>query len=230
MEHSGLSASDVLAMTRDNNDGGAMGGYGFWWIIVFLIVAGMFSGGGFFGNNANTTTADALLTASAMNNAGSNRTIEDAFLQRDIFNVNQNVSNTGNLTQRDILESRYTTQLGDSALQSTIQNTACGTQKEILESRYDSALANQNLISQMQTCCCDLKTATQAQTQAILDKMCDYEIQTLRDQVNVLTNQLSNTAQNNTIISALRPTPIPAYITASPYQSYPYGYGCGYNI
>jgi hypothetical protein len=226
MEHSGLSASDVLAMTRDNNDGGAMGGYGFWWIIVFLIVAGMFGGGGFFGNNASTTTADTLLATSMANN-NSSRNLEDAFMQRDIFNVNQNVSNTGNQTQRDILESRYTTQLGDGALQSTIQNTACGTQKEILESRYDSALANQNLLSQMQTCCCDLKTTTQAQTQAILDKMCDYEIQTLRDQVNVLTNQLSNTAQNNTIINALRPTPVPAYITASPYQSYPYGYGCG---
>jgi hypothetical protein len=212
MEHSGLSAADVLALSRDNNCDGLGGGMGFWWVIVFLIVAGMFSGNGFgFGNNNATETA-----------------VGDAFLQRDIFSTNQNVSSMSNQTQRDVLESRYTTQLGMQDLQSSVQNTSCGTQKEILESRYDSALANQNLLSQMQTCCCDLKTTTQAQTQAILDKMCDYEIQTLRDQVNVLTNQLSNTAQNNTLINALRPTPIPAYITASPYQSY-YGncYGCG---
>jgi hypothetical protein len=215
MEHSGLSAADVLALSRDNNCDGMNGGVGFWWVIVFLIIAGMFSGNGFgFGNNSTTTATE----------------VGDAFLQRDIFSANQNVSTTGNQTQRDVLESRYTTQLGMQDLQSNVQTSACGTQKEILESRYDSALANQNLLSQMQTCCCDLKTTTQAQTQAILDKMCDYEIQTLRDQVNVLTNQLSNTAQNNTIISALRPTPIPAYITASPYQSYPYGYGCGCSI
>ena len=34
---SGLSAGDILAMTKGNNSD-LMGGAGFWWVIVFLIV------------------------------------------------------------------------------------------------------------------------------------------------------------------------------------------------
>ena len=38
--------------------------------------------------------------------------------------------------------------------------------------------------------------------------------------------QLSQLSQNATIINALRPTPIPAYLTCSPFTSYG-GNGCG---
>lgn len=42
--------------------------------------------------------------------------------------------------------------------------------------------------------------------------------------------QLSQQAQNATLISELRPCPIPAYLSCSPYQTYgPFpGYGYGY--
>ena len=40
--------------------------------------------------------------------------------------------------------------------------------------------------------------------------------------------QLSQQAQSANLIGALRPTPIPAYITCSPYQAANYG-GYGFN-
>lgn len=41
--------------------------------------------------------------------------------------------------------------------------------------------------------------------------------------------QLSQQAQNATLIATLRPFPQPAYITCSPYTSSNYGYtGCGF--
>ena len=52
MEHGGLSASDVLALTRDND---GMSGGNFWWVIVFLIVASMFNGGLGFGYGGKDT-------------------------------------------------------------------------------------------------------------------------------------------------------------------------------
>jgi hypothetical protein len=213
MEHGGLSASDVLALTN-NRDGYAdgMGGQ-FWWVIVFLIVASMFRGNGLFGNDGTATNAV----------LGS-----DEFIKRDIFNTNQNVSTTSCQTQRDVLESRYTNQLGLQQVQANQQNCCCETQKEILQSRYDNALQGNTLQAQMAQCCCDLKSEGLANTQKILDKLCENEINQLRTELQSAQFQISQLSQTANITNTLRPFPIPAYITASPYQSYGYGTcGCG---
>lgn len=211
MEHGGLSASDVLALTR-NNDCNDFGG-NFWWVIVFLIIAGMFGGNGFgLGNGAITN--DTLLNSE--------------FIKRDIFNTNQNVSNSACQTQRDVLENRYATQLGLQNLQAQNQNCCCETQKEILQNRYDTALGNQNLQAQLAQCCCDLKTEGIANTQKILDKLCENEINQLRTDLQSAQLQISQLSQTASITNTLRPFPQPAYITCSPYQSYNFGYGnCG---
>ena len=212
MEHSGLSASDVLALTRDND---GMSGGNFWWVIVFLIVASMFNGGLGFGYGGNgAITNDTLLNGE--------------FIKRDIFNTNQNVSNSACQTQKDILENRYTNQLGLQQLQASQQNCCCETQKEILQSRYDSALGNQSLQAQMAQCCCDLKTESLNNTQKILDKLCENEINQLRSDLQSAQLQISQLSQTANITNTLRPFPQPAYITCSPYQSYGFGtYGCG---
>ena len=210
MEHGSLSASDVLALTRDND---GMNGGNFWWVIVFLIVASMFRNGGLFGNDGAATNAV----------LGS-----DEFIKRDIFNTNQNISTSACQTQRDILESRYTNQLGLQQVQASQQNCCCETQKEILQSRYDSALGNQALQAQMAQCCCDLRTEGLNNTQKILDKLCENEINQLRTDLQAAQLQISQLSQTANITNALRPFPTPAYITCSPYQSYGYGTcGCG---
>lgn len=210
MEHGGLSASDVLALTRDND---GMNGGNFWWVIVFLIVASMFRNGGLFGNDGAATSAV----------LGS-----DEFIKRDIFNTNHNISTSACQTQRDILESRYTNQLGLQQVQASQQNCCCETQKEILQSRYDSALGNQTLQAQMAQCCCDLRTEGLNNTQKILDKLCENEINQLRTDLQAAQLQISQLSQTANITNALRPFPTPAYITCSPYQSYGYGAcGCG---
>lgn len=212
MEHSGLSASDVLALTRDND---GMSGGNFWWVIVFLIVASMFGGGLGFGFGGNGAIANDTL-------------LNSEFIKRDIFNTNQNVSNSACQTQRDILESRYTNQLGLQQLQASQQNCCCETQKEILQSRYDSALGNQSLQAQMAQCCCDLRTEGLNNTQKILDKLCENEINKLRSDLQSAQLQISQLSQTANITNTLRPFPQPAYITCSPYQSYGFGTcGCG---
>ena len=214
---SGLSAGDILALTRDNDN---IGG-NFWWVIVFLIVASLFRGG-LFGNDGNATNAV----------LGS-----DEFIKRDIFNTNQNVSATAGQTQRDILESRYTTQLGLQQLQAQSQNCCCETQKEIIQSRYDNSLGQANiqkdillngrdLQAQMAQCCCDLRAEGLANTQKILDKMCENEINQLRSDLQSAQFQISQLSQTANITNTLRPFPMPAYLTCSPYQSYGYPY-CG---
>jgi hypothetical protein len=57
--------------------------------------------------------------------------------------------------------------------------------------------------------------------------MCETEVQNLRDQLAAVTNQLSNTTQNNTLIAALKPYPVPAIPFNAYYNGYAYGNGCG---
>ena len=120
MSESGLSASDVLALTRNNNDmfSGNWGG-----IVGLLIIAGIF-GGGLFGNNRGYES--------------------DEFIKRDIFNTNSNVLNAKydnaitNLTQtnelqKEILGNRYETQLGFANLQADNFRCCCDIKNLIRE-------------------------------------------------------------------------------------------------
>ena len=75
--------------------------------------------------------------------------------------------------------------------------------------------------------------------QAILDKLCQQEIDqknetiaNLRTQLNMQSLASSQANQTNDLINTLRPCPIPAYLTCSPYQSYnynPFGNNCNCN-
>lgn len=207
-----LSAADVAAVTR-NNDYDGFGNGGWMWIIL---LAFLFRGnwGGY---------------------GGESPLVSEEFIKRDIFNTNQNVSNTACQTQRDVLENRYTNQLGLQNIGAQMQNCCCETQKEIIQSRYDSALQNQALQAQLAQCCCDLQTAIHSEGEATRGLIQGNVIQDLRDRLaerdrdlSAANFQISQVAQTNNIISTLQPTPRPAYLTCSPYFAYNYN-GCGCN-
>lgn len=204
-----LSAADVAAVTR-NNDYDGFGNGGWIWIIL---LAFLFRGN--WGGNEQTLTSE-------------------EFIKRDIFNTNQNVSNTACQTQRDVLENRYTTQLGLQQLQAAQQECCCTTQKEVLQSRYDAALQAQALQAQLAQCCCDIKETVLAENQATRALIQGNTIQDLRDKLaerdrdlSAANFQISQVAQTSNIINTLQPVPRPAYLTCSPYYAYNYGgYGC----
>ena len=216
----GLSAADVAAVTRNNDDDW---GGGCWWIWIILLAFLFPMMGGWNRGGVETGVQDNF--------------ISDEFVKRDIFNTNQNVSNTACQTQRDVLENRYTNQLGLQQVQAAQQNCCCETQKEILQSRYDAALMAQNMQAQMAQCCCDIKESILADGNATRQMMQENTIQTLRDKLadrdrdlQNAYNQISQVSQTRTIIDSIRPTPTPAYLTCSPYFAYimtGYGGCCG---
>jgi hypothetical protein len=111
---SGLSASDVLALTRNNEDGFMGGGNSWAWLIIILL----FAGGGFgFGNN----------------NRGNCATTEDLAAG---FNNSTVLSN-----QREITNNLFGIQSamnqGFSGLASTIDACCCKTQSNIDALRYE---------------------------------------------------------------------------------------------
>ena len=210
METMPLTAADVGAVVGNKGGYDDGFGYGSWfWIIIILFV---FWGNGFNKNNGLETD------------------IDTRFLERDIFNTNQNVSATGCQTQRDVLETKY--DLGTQVLENKFNcsQNACATQKEVLQNRYDNALQTQTLSAQMAQCCCDLRAEGLANTQKVIDLIQQDKIDQLREQVNATNLALNNANLANTVINAVRPFPAPSYIVGSPYTSLynPYnGCGCG---
>ena len=208
----GLTAADVAAVTRNDDDNGW--GCNSWiWIIFLAFLFPMF--GGMWGNRNGVETGV------------QDNFISDEFVKRDIFNTNQNVSNTACQTQRDILENRYTNQLGLQNLGSQVQVGNCNTQKEVLQNRYDAALMAQNMQAQMAQCCCDIKESILADGQATRQLMQENTIQGLRDKLadrdrdlQTAYWQISQVNQTKNIVDAVRPTPTPAYLTCSPYFAY----------
>lgn len=163
------------------------------------------------------------------NNIANDTLLDDEFIKRDIFNTNQNVSNSACQTQRDVLESRYTTQLGMQNLQASQQECCCTTQRAI-----------DNVVAQDYKNTCEITTAIHAEGEATRALINANTMQELRDRLadrdrDLLTAnfQLSQQAQSANIISTLQPTPKPAYLTCSPYYAYNsgacFGNGCGCN-
>lgn len=193
-----------------NNDGYGFGDGAWFWIIIILFA--------FWGNNGWGNRNNGLETD-----------IDTRFLERDIFNTNQNVSTSACQTQRDVLETKY--DLGTQVLENRFNcsQNACNTQKEVLQNRYDNALQTQTLSAQMAQCCCDLRAEGLANTQKIVDLIQQDKIDQLRDQVYTTNQALNNTNLANTIINSVRPFPTPSYIVSSPYTSLcnPYNGCCG---
>ena len=200
---------------------GFFGGDGIWAIVLLAL---LFNNGGFggWGNNG-------------YNNIATTEYISSEFTQRDINNGFQNQSNLisngfSNTAQdvcnlrSEVLENRYAGALGDS-----------NTQRDILlsSSRIESDLATQSLqgLARLDACCCELKAQGLENTQRILDAMNQNTIQDLRDRLVAAKDVISDQRTENNIINALRPFPIPAYLTSSPYVGYGYNggfYGNGF--
>lgn len=223
-----MSGTDVAGLISaiNSKDNGSFG-ENWIWIIGLLIVAGIFGGGSWFGNRSNGTIANDNL-------------LGEEFIKRDIFNTNQNVSNTGCQTQRDVLESRYATQLGLDNLGAKMQSCCCETEKEILQNRYDNALQTNTLQAQMSTnalqnqmqlaeCCCNLRAEGLANTQKIIDIIQQEKIDQLREQVNTSNLALFGANLATQITNSIIPKPVPAYPSCSPFMTTTYGYnnGCG---
>lgn len=157
---------------------------------------------------------------------GNNSTLTQAELQSGLYNQTANADRLAMMqnqfeTQKDVLENRYQGALQNQAIQAQQQACCCETQKEIL------GLQAENYKNT-----CNITNAIHKEGEETRALITANTIQELRDQNTAYQLQLSNQAQTANIISQLRPTPIPAYLTCSPYTANNCGYhnGCNCNI
>lgn len=241
---SGLSASDVLALT-DNNNG--FGGNGAWWLIVLIILFGYGFGGG-YGGAGNGAQMNYVLSSDF---ATLQRQLSDGFgaTEGKLDSISNGICSLGydQLSQMNGINQNILT-VGNT-IQSAIADCCCKTQSNIKDTQYAIATNANNITQAMQSGFCqtnfnnqtntrDIVDSQNAGTQAILSRIDaleanrkDEKIAELQAMNADLRLAASQCAQNQYLVNQLRPSPSPAYVVPNPYcncncgQAYNYAYG-----
>ena len=234
------------------NGGGFGGGFGSdgWWILLLLL----FAGGG-FGGYGGGFGADGIYPW--LNNS---QTINDGFrdqmLNTSVSSIQNGITSGFGDIQTALCGGFAGVNATVNGAQSAITQQMYSNEIADLERSFAAQTANtqglNNIQSQLSNCCCANQLATvqtqnlvasdgaatrlaiQNQTQAILDKMCQQEIDAykrendnLRSMVNMQNLAASqaaqtaaiiadNTSQTQYIVNRVAPYPIPAYTVPAP--------------
>lgn len=123
--------------------------------------------------------------------------------------LNMNMVQTGNAITNGIANLGY-----------AAQNQICGVNNNIENVKY-----------QLATEACATRAESDSNTQKILDRLTtmqmsdkDNQISALQAELQSTRSQLDNANQNQALVNALKPYPVPAYTVGSPYAS---AGGCG---
>ena len=252
-----------MALTDDNlvMPVSPMGGNGFgggfggdWgWIILLLLFAGG-GWGGFGGNNVASAGAamfpwmnqsnqindgfrDQMLNSSV---SGIQGAVTSGFgdIQTALCGGFAGVNATVNGAQNAVTQQMYASQMADMersfASQTAVTQGMSGLSSQLSQCCCDNRLATCQTQNIVQSEGAETRLAIERQTQAILDKMCQQEIDALKAQNLALQNQVNmqnlaasqaaqtaaliadNTAQTQYIVNRVAPYPIPAYTVANP--------------
>lgn len=261
-----MSPADFAAvMGNNNNDGFGFGGNGAWWILILLLF-GMNGGwgmGGFGGmgmmpwlmggqqntNNDIQRQFDQLATSNGLNNLAT--AVNNGFSNAEVSRCNAQA----NILQTLNANNMSTTQ-GMNSLAMGLQNCCCENRAATADLKYTvatEACADRNAVQQAMN---QLSTEYRQGNQAVLDKLCQLEmdgikqnydnriygmqntIDQLRSQINEGNRLASQTAQTAQILADnanqtaalenyLNPPARPAYIVQNPNCCQPMWNTCG---
>ena len=239
VDNNGLSAADVAAVTG-NGGLGSFGGDGAWLILILLLFAA-FNGNGWNGNNGGNGGQF----------YGYQADLQRGFDQQAVMGginglqasvaamTTQNCSDAYN-SLLAVQNAQNSLNQGINSLSMGLQNCCCDNRAAVADLKYTvatEACADRNVVSNGVR---DIIQNQNQNTQAILDKLCQQEIDALKTQNANLQTQINlanlaasqngqtaqiladNAAQTATLRQALNPTPIPAYVVQNPN-----GCGCG---
>lgn len=209
------SLSDIAAVTDGKNDYDGMGGGWFWIVVLFLFMFGFGRNG--WNNNGNDGSLTRAELAEGFNFQDINsqlRGITNGICD-GFYAQNTTMLQGFNDIQNNMCQGFNSVNSGISNLGYQIQNCCCETNRNI------DAVRAENYKNT-----CEITTAVHAEGEATRALINANTVQALRDKLadrdrDLLTAnfQLSQQAQNATLINELRPCAKPAYITCSPYSA-----------
>lgn len=205
--------------------GSGFGGENGWWVILFIILLFGWGRNG-YGNNNGSVMDGYVLTSDfatverkldAVNNGicdstfALNNSINGGFATAELSRANQQAALMQQLT----------------SMQMQNQECCCENRAAIAQVRYDMATQACDARNTVQTAARDIVENANANSRAILDFLTQSKLQDLQSANQELRLAASQAAQNNYLISQLRPTPIPSYPSCNPWASGSYTGCCG---
>ena len=252
-----LSPADVAVLsgnTGNGNNGYGFGDNGAWWIILFLIFGwgrNGFGGNGFGGNGGigeNYVLATDFATIERKLDGINNGICDSTFaLNNTVTNGFFGVQNA--LTQgfsglnTGLLQGNYalSSQLADCCcgLKSQLADCCCKIERGIDGINYNNALQTNALQQTLCNSTRDIIDNQNANYRALHEELVANKLEAKNDriaeqqnEINALRLRASQEAQNNYLLSELKPCPSAAYIVPNPNCCYNYavtgvGYGNG---
>ena len=221
----GYNLSDIAAVTGNHNNNDGLWGNNGWWIILLFLFAGRGFG---FGNNYGDGVIPA--TQSDVRAAVDQQTLISKLdnqiygLADSHYALNNTLVNGFHGVDNAICQLGYQDQAHINQLSHQLSDCCCSTQRQIETGFCDT---NYNLATQssaIQRTMCDntrdIIDNNNAGIRSILDFLTQDKISQLTAENQNLKFAASQAAQNNYLISELRPAPIPAYTVANPYCYY----------
>lgn len=221
----------TMPVTPANGSGNGFGfgGDGAWFLIILFLFAFCGWGGNGWGNNAGNSggVVDGYVLASDFSNIERKMDIINGGLCDGFYAVNNTLlTGFGNAElSRANQQAALMQQL--SAMQMQAANCCCENRAAIAQVRYDMATQACDTRNTVQNATRDIVENQNANSRAILDFLTNSKMRDLESANQELRLAASQAAQNNYLISQLRPTPIPAYACCNPWAgSYTGCSGC----
>ena len=211
----GLSAGDILALTREDNDMNQMWNNPF----IYLVWLAVLGGGGLFGNRSaelqgTITRSDLFEGFNNQDVNGQLRGITNGICD-GFYAINSGMKDGFYANNVGMKDGFYGIQGALAENRFAQQNCCCETNRNIDAVRFEGA---QNT--------CSITNAIHAEAEATRALINSNTMQALRDKLadkdrDILARdfQLSQLAQSATLVNELRPCAKPAYITCSPYTT-----------
>lgn len=244
----GLSAADVAAVMGSGSNGFGWGGDGAWWLIVLFLFAMNGGWGNGFGGNYGAMPW--------LIGQGTNNDVQRGFDQSAIMGslngltaqmssgfANAEISRCN--SQTNVLQALNANQAASNAamngLAMSLQNCCCENRAATADLKYTVATEACADRAAVNSALNDLKTFTSNGFQSINDKLCQLELDGVKQrnadllaEVNALKFAQSQTAQDafvqnaiNNAVNRVNPAPIPAYTVQNPNCCSQLFNGCG---
>lgn len=165
-------------------------------------------------------------TAQEINGVNTNNMQNTFALQQSINGMNIENMQNANGIQRSIDGVAVGSMQNTNAIQSQIAQCCCENKAAIADVKYDMATDTCSIINSIQNTTRDIIDNQNCNTRSILDFLVNDKISTLETENAQLRLSASQERQNNYLVSALRPSPIPAFSVPAPYQYGNCGCGC----
>lgn len=223
----------TMPVAPANNYGGGMGMWGENWIWIIVLFLFGWGRNGFGNGNGNGGVVDGYVLTSDFANVerkidSVNQGLCDGFYQQAQLVNGTNMAMANGFAQAELSRSNQQAALMQqlNAMQMQAANCCCENRAAIAQVRYDMAAQACDTRNTVQNATRDIIDNANSNSRAILDFLTQSKLSDLQAENQNLKLAASQAAQNNYLISQLRPCPSPAYITCNPWAGSSYG-GCG---